>query len=69
MKSFKKNPKKTALYFIGKNLSRAPYGTPDWCRTSGNPTSDWLIKNSGNNRSGELENYDFRARYIKREYM
>jgi hypothetical protein len=25
-----KNPKKTALYFMGKNLSRVPYETPDW---------------------------------------
>jgi hypothetical protein len=29
---------------MGKNLSRATYWTPDWFRTSRNPTSDWLIQ-------------------------
>jgi hypothetical protein len=28
--SFKKIQKKPAFYYMGKNLSRAPYGTPDW---------------------------------------
>jgi hypothetical protein len=32
---------------MGKNMSRAPYGTPDWWRPSQNPTFDWLIKKSG----------------------
>jgi hypothetical protein len=29
-KAIQKNPKKIALYFMGKNMSRVPYGTPDW---------------------------------------
>jgi hypothetical protein len=53
---------------MGKNLSRAPYGTPDWSRYSEKQTSDWLIKKAGQ-IVGKLENYDFRACYIKREYM
>jgi hypothetical protein len=56
IKSFKKIPQKNPLYFMGKNLSRAPYGTPDWSRYSGKGTPDWLIKKSGKNsgRAGKL---------------
>jgi hypothetical protein len=39
-----KKSKKKPLYFMGKNLSHATYWTPDWFRTSRNPTSDWLIQ-------------------------
>ena len=68
-KAIQKNPKKNCLIFYGQKHVTCSLWDSWLVATIWEPEFWLAIKKKPGNIVGELENYDFRFRYIKREHM